>query len=247
MKLLRKITITILGFKNYIKIASKSYIWLVSHGFLKKQYPELFYLQKIIKPGFVCIDIGANLGYYSVLLSKLTGENGKVLSVEPIPMFGELWKKNVKASKLDNLQLFQCALGAFNGNVKMGIPERNGIIHHGMTKIVTTAQENYRHFFDVEMKVPDELFSNLERLDFIKCDVEGYESEVFPNMINTITKFKPLIQTELTGKENKQKVVKLLKGIGYSPMILRDSDVLIDVDENSMDSIDQDFYFICKK
>ena len=111
MKLIRKILIKILGIEGYIKLASRVYLKLVRHGFLKKQYPELFYLKKIIKPGDVCIDIGANLGYYSTLMSHLAGKNGKIYAVEPIPMFYNIWIKNVKQSGYKNLELFPYALG----------------------------------------------------------------------------------------------------------------------------------------
>lgn len=247
MKCIRKICIAILGIKGYIRLAGKAYIWLVLHGYLKKQYPELFFLKKIIKHGFTCLDIGANLGYYSTMLSKLAGEKGSVFSVEPIPMFCEIWKKNVKNSGINNLQLYPFALGGENKTVRMGMPERDGLIHHGMTKIVSLADENYKQYFDVEMKIPDELFKNIERLDFIKCDVEGYESEVFSNMTVVISKFKPLIQSELSGKGNREKVITILKKIGYSIRILNDREELVPVDENSLYTLDKDFYFVFDK
>lgn len=247
MKTIRKILIGILGIEGYIKLASKVYIWLVSHGFLEKQYPELFNLKKIIKPGDVCIDIGANLGYYSTLLSKLAGENGKVCAVEPIPMFYEIWKKNVKSSKVNNLQLFPFALGAETRTVQMGMPEKDGLLHHGMTKIASTAEEKYVKFFDVEMRNPDELFKDLTRLDFVKCDVEGYESEVFSNMKNTLKKFMPLIQSELSGIENRRKVISIMTELGYKTSILNDLGELAPVEEKIILNASNDFYFLPPK
>lgn len=243
MKLLRKIIIAVFGIECYIKLASKVYIYLIAKGKLKSQYPEIFYLEKIIKPGYTCIDIGANLGYYSVVMSKLTGKNGKVLAVEPVPLFYNIWKKNIKASGINNLELFPYALGSENTTVKMGMPERDGLLHHGMTKIVTSANENYKKFFDAEMKVPDELFGNLQRLDFIKCDVEGYESIVFSNMLGLISKFRPVIQSELSGEENRKQVVEMLRKTGYTAMYLKEGK-LLDVTTENLQSLDQDFYFV---
>lgn len=243
MKFIRKILLKILGLKCFLKLISSIYITLVNKGFLKKKYPELFYLKEIVKPNDVCIDIGANVGYYSIFLSKIVGRSGKVYAIEPIPLFAEIWKKNVKRSKINNLELYNYALGGTEENVKMGIPEVNGVLHHGMTKIVSTREEKYIKYFEVEMKVPDNLFSNLPKLDFIKCDVEGYESEVFSNMVNTIRKFKPVIQSELSGNENRLKVISILKNIGYNTFILKNNKLEAIEEENWL-KVNQDFYFV---
>lgn len=243
MKFIRKILLKILGLKCFLKLISSIYITLVKQGFLKKKYPELFYLTEIVKPNDVCIDIGANVGYYSIFLSKIVGKTGKVYAIEPIPLFAEIWKKNVKRSKVNNLELYNYALGGTEENVKMGIPEVNGVLHHGMTKIVSTREEKYIKYFEVEMKVPDNLFSNLPKLDFIKCDVEGYESEVFSNMVNTIRKFKPVIQSELSGNENRLKVISILKNIGYNTFILKNNKLEAIEEENWL-KVNQDFYFV---
>lgn len=243
MKFIRKILVKLLGIKCFIRLASRVYLLLVRNGFLKDKYPELFFLKEIIKPDFSCIDIGANVGYYSCFLSKYSGEKGKVFAVEPIPMFAEIWKKNVRKSGVKNLTMYSYALGGENKTVRMGIPEVDGVLHHGMTKITSLREEKYLMYYDVEMRIPDELFSNLDRLDFVKCDVEGYESFVFSNMIKTITRFKPLIQTELGGDENRMTVIGLLKGLGYEVKILRERK-LISPDPENIKSLHCDFYFI---
>lgn len=219
------------------------YLCMVRRGFLKKQYPELFYLRELVKKGDYCIDIGANLGYYSTFLSDIVGNEGKICAVEPIPLFGEIWKRNVKRSKINNLELFPFALGKEEQIVKMGIPEKNGVLHHGMTKIASTADDNYIQYFDVQMKNPDIIFGDLPRLNFIKCDVEGYEHVVFSNMQEVIKKHKPIIQSELGGNENRRTVIDILKNLGYSVHLLKDNK-LISVGENEISSAAQDFYFL---
>ena len=82
MKPVRKGLVRALGFERYIRFVSQVYLRLVGAGWGKARYPELFFLRKIIRPGFVCLDIGANLGYYSVALSRLAGPTGRVLAVE---------------------------------------------------------------------------------------------------------------------------------------------------------------------
>ena len=117
VKAIRKLLVNLLGFEGYIRLISSIYLKLVGAGLLAKKYPELFYLKKIIKPGFYCLDIGANLGYYSTFLSKLAGPSGKVLAVEPVPVFQEIWRDNVKASGVQNLELLPYALGGENTRI----------------------------------------------------------------------------------------------------------------------------------
>lgn len=244
MKLVRKILLKILGLKGFIKFISRIYILLVQKGFLKKQYPELFYLNTIVNKGSTCIDIGANVGYYSTMLSRIVGEEGKVFAIEPIPMFVEIWRNNVKRSGVKNLEMFPYALGAENITVQMGIPQYNGVVHHGMTKITSTGDADYVKTFDVEMRIPNELFKNINRLDFIKCDVEGYESEVFSNMIDIIEKFKPKVQSELGGLENRMKVISIFRKLNYSVNILSANNKLVEVNDEQIKSTNKDFYFI---
>ncbi|MFC6996774.1 FkbM family methyltransferase [Rufibacter roseus] len=244
MKLLRKLLVKALGFEGYLRLVSRMYLIMVGAGRGADKYPELFFLRKIIRPGYTCLDIGANLGYYSTFLSKLAGPTGKVLAVEPVPLFGRIWAENVRASGINNLTLLPYALGGENTTIEMGTPLRNGLVHHGMTKIASSANEEYAQTYQVEMRVPDELFAGLDRLDFIKCDVEGYEHQVFQHLQETIKKFKPLIQTELNGAENRQKVVAILTSLGYGVYTLTAGQTLSACAPHEIDTYEGgDFYF----
>lgn len=240
---LRNCMYNILGLTTYLRLVSMLYITGIRCGLWKSKYPELYFLKHIVKHGDTCIDIGANLGYYSTQLASIVGATGNVYAVEPIPLFGDIWKKNCKPHTYKQLTLFPYALGAKTDKVQMGIPVSNGRVHHGMTKIASTAQEQYLHFFDVTMRNPDELFSDIQQLAFIKCDVEGYESEVFRNFTTTIQKFKPIIQTELSGSENRTNVIQLLESMGYTTNVLRNN-TLVPVQIIEALELSQDFYFV---
>jgi FkbM family methyltransferase len=243
--LFRNILLFVLGLKNYLRLISKVYISCISMGMWKKKYPELFYLDSIIKSGDTCIDIGANLGYYSSRMAKLVGTHGTVYAIEPIPMFGEIWLKNINPKVNPQVKLLPYALGAKSGIVQMGIPEKNGRVHHGMTKIVNLAVEKYVQYFDVEMRNPDELFADLKDLHFIKCDVEGYESVVLENFKTIISKFRPLVQTELNGNKNRKAVIGNFKSLGYKCAILENGS-LKHISLNEAMTVSQDFYFLPK-
>jgi len=264
MKTIKYLLYKILGLKIYLKIVSYIYIKYMDWGFGKTKYTELHYLKNIIKPDFFCIDIGANLGYYSYFLSKLIGKDGKLIAIEPVPLFGKIWEKNIRRLKIKNAVLYPYALGAENKKVKMGMPVIKGNVHHGMTKIIeniniyqkkkfTSIRKNKNNIgkiFNVEMKIPDELFEKLKKLDFIKIDIEGYEYIALKNMKKTLRKHKPIIQAELSGKENRRKSIELLYYMSYNIYILK-SNQLVEIiydetDNDEIDNYDGDFYFITK-
>ena len=242
-KKLRSWLLQALGTENYLSLVSSTYIRLIANGRLKKKYPELFFLEKLIQPGFTCVDIGANVGYYSVFLSKYAGKTGHVYSVEPVPMFANVFLKNTKSFALNNITLYQVALGAEQKEITLETPVLDGVFRHGLTKVVDQASNTGGLSYKAQMLVADNLFKDLARLDFLKCDVEGYEVYLFPQMKDTIQKFKPLIQIEISEEENRRKMLDLFQSWNYSPYRLKDEQ-LVKLTSNEALSYDEgDFYF----
>ncbi len=246
-KKLRAFLLNILGLENYLSLVSDIYIRLIKIGMMKEKYPELFFLKKMVKSGFVCLDIGANVGYYSVFLSEFAGDNGKVFSVEPVSLFATVFKRNIKKFALNNITLHQTALGGENKIIQMGTPMIDGVFRHGLTKIVSENDQTNLHTYDVQMCVPDELFSSLERFDFMKCDVEGYEVFIMPHFVKTLSKFKPQIQMEISSEENRKQIFDILFPLGYSAFKLQNHSLQkMNLDE-AIKYNAGDFYFSVEK
>ena len=245
MKGIRRFLTKVLGVKSYLFLVSKVYIRMISMNFYKKKYAELHFLKKIIQPDFVSLDIGSNLGYYSTMISKLS-KNGKVHCVEPIPLFVEVWKKNTANSK--NVYLHQLALGSEKTEVKMTIPIVDGLVRHGLSKVVdnTHLDKNEELSFTVQMDRGDEVFKHIERIDFIKCDIEGYEQFAITSLIETIKKHRPIIQIELNGEQNRSVVYSLLTENEFGAFILRDG-ALRPIDGGRLMDYNSDFYFIANE
>ncbi len=246
-KQLRAILLDVLGHQKYLALVSEVYIRLIRSGFLKKKYPELFFLQQLVKPGFVCVDIGANVGYYSVFLSQYAGANGHVNAVEPVDLFASIFRKNVTQFGLGNITLHQTALGGEHKTIQMGTPMVDGVFRHGLTKVIDSqAQEANMHTYQVAMQIPDELFAHLTRFDFLKCDVEGYEVFLMPHFIKTIAKFKPTIQMEISSPENRATIFDLFLPLGYKIMQLQQGKLSELTRANALNYEQGDFYFVCE-
>jgi FkbM family methyltransferase len=240
---LRSTLFNALGQETYLSIVSAAYLKIIRAGFLKAKYPELFQLQKIIKPGFVSLDIGANVGYYATFLSDLSGPNGKVLAVEPVPLFAGILKKNLGSNRLKNTEIYPFALGSEEKDITLGTPTINGVFRHGLTKIVNQDEAKTLQTFTAKMKVPDILFKDLIKLDFVKCDVEGYETILFPQMLKTLSRFKPLIQIEINSPENRRELIELLKPLGYQAYCLVNGELVTLKKEEELNWENGDYYF----
>src|SRR5579871_6516606 len=119
---IKRLLLNVLGENKYLSLLSRVYQRLYATGLLGKEYEDVYFLKKIIRPGDYCADIGAHLGYFTIELSCLAGANGKVIAIEPISTFHRTLQKLVQRKKVRNVTLYQVALGGAGEYVDMGIP-----------------------------------------------------------------------------------------------------------------------------
>jgi len=84
----------------------------ISEGKKKEREPELLNtIKNEVKPGNVCIDLGANIGYITLLLSDLVGKNGKIFAIEPEPENFNILNYNLNINKIKNVETSNIAIG----------------------------------------------------------------------------------------------------------------------------------------
>lgn len=220
---IRRLLFSLLGFHNYLRLISWVFLKTYTKGINLGAHTQVKFLGNLVRPGSVCLDIGANLGYFSIPLSHWVGKEGKVLAVEPVPAFREVLEHNARKFGLGNIEIVPYALGDQDGvQVKLGTPRVNGVIRHGRTEVVSDAQaEGAAKVHEATMYTPSHLFSTLPRLDFIKCDVEGYEMHIVPHLVELISKFKPAIEIEIASEGNRRQIGGIMQELGYSCYILK--------------------------
>ena len=143
------------------------------------------FLDDNIKKTDIIIEAGTHIGTHTIKLGLL---GNKVYGFEPFPQSNYLVKKNLEINNIDNVILFDNALSDINKTIYLEYhnPLERNIGGWGL--YFETKEENN---IKVECITIDSL--NLDKIDFIKLDVEGYEKDVLLGGINTIKKFKPLI------------------------------------------------------
>jgi FkbM family methyltransferase len=244
-KIVRAWLLKTLGTERYLSLVSQVYIRMIKAGMMRSKYPELFYLQTIVKPGFICVDIGANVGYYSTMLSRVCGSEGQVHAVEPVKLFQDIFTSNMRKFGCNNVTLYPVALGGERGSITMGTPIIDGVFRHGLTHVVEPGEDTTTfHTYSVDMRTPDELFASLTRLDFIKCDVEGYEVVLMPYFSGILSRFKPTIQIELGSEDHRKAIINLLNPMGYKPYKLENDQLVLLPLEEAVVYSRGDFYFL---
>jgi FkbM family methyltransferase len=142
-------------------------------------------IASVIKPGDVCIDIGANFGYYSVLMSALAGDRGRTVAVEPNPEVCRLLRTTAGMNH-PGFGVAECALSDKTGRINLVIPGN----YSGDASIIDRpARPSSRNVkVKVETITLDSLLERMEitKVDMIKMDVEGAEPLVFEGMKATI-------------------------------------------------------------
>lgn len=177
--------------------------------------------EKYIKPNDVVIEAGCHIGTHTIKLSKLSN---KVYAFEPLPSSHSILSTNLQLNKCTNVTLINKGVSNKPGTTKFGwVPDDNpggaGLDDNpmGAPNWVTSPKKDIA----VELTTIDSL--NLEKLDFMKIDVEGYELRVIEGAINTIKKCRPTIVLECWSNhsggvslEHTSSLFKILLDIGYN-------------------------------
>ncbi|HEY4205423.1 MAG TPA: FkbM family methyltransferase [Puia sp.] len=218
---IKALLINILGEPGYLSFLAGAFQRLYPTGKLGLIYQDVYFLRHIVGKGDVCVDIGAHLGYYTLEMSRRAGAAGKIIAIEPMPAFNQVLGKLLRKRKAGNVELLQVALGGDGEYVEMGIPKVGNSKQFAYARVMASdAQYEYLEQVKVKNERGDDLFSQMSRLDFIKCDVEGLEIKVFSSMMETLSRHRPILLVELVDKGERIKFFDLLRPLGYAPYFL---------------------------
>ncbi|MCI0707129.1 MAG: FkbM family methyltransferase [Ignavibacteriae bacterium] len=142
-------------------------------------------IKKEVKAGDVILDIGANIGYYTLIFARLVGDTGKVFAFEPDPTNFSLLKKNVEINGYKNVILIQKAVSNKSETLKLYLCEDN----RGDHRIYDSGDS--RQSVEIESLVMDEYFQhNGQKINFIKMDIQGAELRAVSGMANILKQNK---------------------------------------------------------
>jgi len=173
-----------------------------------------FYESKIrkyinLKKG-VFVDVGANMGKHTVVLSKQLNKNGKVIAIEPEPNNFKILEKNIKLNKLKNVIPLNLACYDSNGFLDLYLDAEGAGTGHSLAEKVGPK-------ISVKIRTLDNILKELKikKVDIIKIDVEGAEPNVLKGATKILKKDHPKIIFEALDNKGLNKTKKVLSEFGY--------------------------------
>jgi len=138
---------------------------------------------RLLQEGDVVLDIGANIGYYALIESRLVGASGKVYAVEPVSTNIRFLVANKKRNRCDNIEVFRLAIGDKNGKSTIYVSD-----HSNLSSMVRNPRTNVIKEETVEVVTVDSFLEGRRSPKLIRMDVEGYEYNIIRGMKKTLKK-----------------------------------------------------------
>jgi FkbM family methyltransferase len=203
--------------------------WLAGPGALDEgvlngdfETAELRFAQKHLQAGMTVLDIGAHHGLYSLLASRQVGKTGRVRSFEPSPRERKFLKKNLAINRCRNVQVESFALGSQTGKADLFLVDGR---EDGCNSLRPPAGAITTSLVTVEVRSLDEYLEQerIEKVDFIKLDVEGAEIEVLRGATRLLQSAgRPVILAEVQDIRTEpwgyraEEIIRFLEKLGFT-------------------------------
>ncbi len=169
-------------------------------------------LHRVLRPGDVAYDVGANAGYLSLVMARRVGPAGRVVAFEADPRNAAALAANIALNGLRNIALVPKAVSDASGSVTFASFDYSLVGH-----IATPATPADARLLTVPAVALDDLFSQgqLPAPRCIKIDVEGAEDRVIAGAVDLIARARPVILAEVRPEALQGGILPLLEGLGY--------------------------------
>lgn len=237
------------GLKFIIDILDKRNVPLETFNFNYYEKDDSEMIFRMIHPGSHIIDIGANIGWYTIHMASML-EKGSIQCFEPVPETHRKLKANIELNKLQNITINNIALSEKKQTLTFYFdPKQSG----------SSSSQNITENADIEkLELESITFDEyadsrqIAQIDFVKCDVEGAELFVFQGAVKTLEKHKPVVFTELLRKwaakfgYHPNEIMSLFHGLGYAAYYTANGalNLIETIDEHTVNT---NFFFLHKE
>ena len=183
-----------------------------------------------VRPGMNVLDVGANIGYFTMLSASLVGSSGSVTAIEPNPESAKLLEASRRANSFDNVSVLQVAAGR-----ELGLLVLHGSYSNAMTSAIPDDAAAVITSTTVPSVKIDDLIPKDKKIDFVKIDVEGAEYNALLGASEMIKRCRPTIVSEfspqtmpgISGVDGRQ-YLRFLLDFGYTISVIQPDGTLKD-------------------
>ncbi|MEP6693954.1 MAG: FkbM family methyltransferase [Chloroflexota bacterium] len=216
------------GFSIYVQEEDASVGHHVKYDLYEPNVTAVF--RERLRPGMHVLDIGANIGYYTMLSASLVGPSGSVTAIEPNPESAKLLEASRRANSFDNVTVLQVAAGR-----EPALLVLHGFYSNAMTSAVPENAAALINSTTVPSFRVDDLIPRDRKIDFVKIDVEGAEYNALLGATELIKRFHPTIVSEfspdtmpgISGVDGRQ-YLRFLLDFGYKIAVIDVAGTLTD-------------------
>jgi FkbM family methyltransferase len=182
--------------------------------------------KQLLRNGDMVVDVGANIGYFSLLFSRCVGTEGRVYSFEPVPKLASALLKNANLNQFEQITLSNLALSDHDGHACFYVgPEDNS----GLSSL--RQPRGSSDTLDVKLERFDQIFNLDQDIALVKIDVEGAELAVLRGMNDYLRNKHPYILIEVTQRflkemdDSEQSLLEYMHSLGYSCYVIGDTQI----------------------
>jgi len=197
---------------------------------------EFNFLDRLLKPGMVFVDVGANDGYYTLFASRRVGPGGRVVSVEPSSRERGHLERNIARNGIANVEIVPAALGASAGHADLHLAHG---VHTGHNTLGRFAHDDVvpAKVERVPLETLDAVVTRLAlpRVDVVKIDVEGGEANVIAGARALLAAMRPVLMMEVSDSalraqgSSEAALLEVLRGeLGYEVLVFSESSGLVE-------------------
>jgi FkbM family methyltransferase len=189
------------------------------------EVPKQRLLERLVRPGMIVYDIGAQAGFYTLILSRMIGESGHVFAFEPCAENLHYLLDHVHINRLTNVVVVQAAVGESQG--LCGFSTDRGACENRLTEGPSAVMVPVLSLDSAGLPPPD----------LIKMDIEGGESHALRGAKRILSQYRPVVLVALHGPEHARCCPETLRAVGYK--VFEITDHLVDGD-----AFEEDIYAI---
>lgn len=180
-------------------------------------------LKEYLRAGMIFYDIGANIGFFSLLAARIVGKDGRVIAFEADPEIAARLREHVARNDCHTLSVEEKAVWSKPSTVFFARTDPAISPDRGLGHVVANRADDTIQVNAVSL---DEYVQTVPAPDFLKCDVEGAEVEVFRGARRLLTEKRPVILCEMHSDENRRVLIEEFARFGYTCKAIDEQHIL---------------------